>query len=92
MDRWAGGRAGGRTDGAGQVRARKTDSQAAAILISQLAAYDIRKGITCSHLEVFGLSLVCSRVGRSLLQLSENGLILTLFLGPSWNNPDLTEL
>ena len=31
-------------------------------------------------------------MGRSLLQLSESGLILTLSLGPSWNNPDLTEL
>ena len=28
---------------------------------------------------------------RSLLQLSENGLFLTLSLGPSWNYPDMTE-
>ena len=31
-------------------------------------------------------------MGRSLLQLSENGLFLTLSLGPSWNYPDMTEL
>ena len=27
-----------------------------------------------------------------MLQLSKNGLSLTLSVGPSWNNPDLTEL
>ena len=31
-------------------------------------------------------------MGRSLLQLSENGLFLILSLGPSWNYPDMTEL
>ena len=31
-------------------------------------------------------------MGRSLLQLSENGHFLTLSLGPSWNYPDMTEL
>ena len=63
-----------------------------AIHISQPAVYDIRKGITRSHLEGFDISLVGGRVGRSLLQLSENGLILALSLGPSWNNRDLTDL
>ena len=31
-------------------------------------------------------------MGRSLLQLSENGLFLTNSLGPSWIYPDMTEL
>ena len=31
-------------------------------------------------------------MGLSLLQLSENGLFLTLSLGPSWNYPDMAEL
>ena len=31
-------------------------------------------------------------MGRSLLQLSENWLFLTLSLGPFWNYPDMTEL
>ena len=60
--------------------------------VPKTAAYDIRKGITCSHLEGFGLSLVGGLAGHSLQQRSDNGLILTLSLGPSWNNPDLTEL